>query len=132
MKAASDRTKQCKKLHRLFTILHFLCLFGPFLYYIPQAFILGTVVKKVTFSLILIVTLCLSAFAIFIDAKNRAGLSKSIMWLLIIGVSSCLAEIKAFIYIMAIVSILDEICFLKLRKKYKIALISNKEIDRRQ
>lgn len=127
----SERTKQCKRLSILFLVLHILCLFGPLLYFIPYAYIVGEVGRKLALSLFLIVALCLSVVAIISDARMRGGLAKSIMWILIIGISICLQEIKVFVYIMAIVSVIDELVIVRLRAKYKDALASNKEIDRR-
>ena len=127
----SERTKQCKRLSVFFLILHILCLFGPLLYFIPYAYIVGEVGRKLALSLFLIVALCLSVVALISDAKTRGGLAKSIMWILVIGISICLQEVKVFVYIMAIVSIIDELVIVKLRAKYKDAYAANREIDRR-
>lgn len=75
----SERTKQCKRLSILFLVLHVLCLFGPLLYFIPYAYIVGEVGRKLVLSLFIIVALCLSVIAIISDAKTRGGLVKSIM-----------------------------------------------------
>lgn len=115
----------------LFGILHFLALFGPLLYFIPYALAVGAVVEKLTLSLFMIVGICLSVGAILGDAATRAGLFKSIMWLLIIGIILCLDSVKTFVYIMAIVSIIDELFIVKMHAKYKLAYAANKEIDRR-
>lgn len=128
----SERTKQCKKLSILFTVLHFLCLFGPLLYFVPYAFIEGNTGHKLALSLFLIIALCLSVFAIISEAKTRGGLAKSIMWILIIGISICLKEVETFVYIMAGVSILDELFIVRLNNKYKDAYAANREIDRRE
>lgn len=127
----SDRTKQCKKLVILFSILHFLFLFGPMLYFIPYAFITSEPGNKLVLSIFLIAGACLSLVAIFTDVKHRSGLTKTMMWVLIIGISICLQEIETFVYIMAIVSIIDELVIVRLKEKYKVALAANKEIDRR-
>ena len=127
----SERTKQCKRLSILFLVLHILCLFGPLLYFIPYAYIVGEVGRKLALSLFLIVALCLSVVSIISDAKTRGGMAKSIMWILVIGISICLQEVKVFVYIMAIVSIIDELVIVRLRAKYKDAYAANKEIDRR-
>ena len=127
----SERTKQCRRLSILFLVLHILCLFGPLLYFIPYAYIVGEVGRKLALSLFLIVALCLSVVAIISDAKTRGGLAKSIMWILVIGISICLQEVKVFVYIMAIVSVIDELVIVRLRAKYKDAYAANKEIDRR-
>ena len=127
----SERTKQCQRRKTLFSVLHFLCLFGPLLYFIPYAYYTGEIVQKIALSFTLIVSVILCVISIVIAATHRAGLHRTILWLLMIGVLFCLQEIKSFIYLMAITSIIDEMVFVKVRDHYKAALISNKEIDRR-
>lgn len=127
----SKRTKQCRNLRDLFTVLHLLCLFGPFLYYIPSSFINGQPGEKLALSLTMVVALILGAFSIIADAATKGNLIKTIMWTLVLGVCICLPKISTFIYIMAIISILDEIVIVRLRDKYKTAYLANKEIDRR-
>lgn len=128
----SDRTKQCKNLSLLFGILHFLCLFGPLLYYIPYAFASGETGQKLGLSLFAIVAICLMFLAIISEAATRAGLIKSMLWLLILGITMCLTEAKTFIYVMAIVSVVDELIIIKLKDHYKNKYSANVEIDRRQ
>lgn len=125
------RTKQCKNRKNLFSILHLICLFGPFLYFIPYGYITGEVTQKICMSFSVILSMLFAVFSIIIDAKQRAGLHRCILWILIIGVLFCLKEIQAFIWIMAITSIIDELVFTRLADYYKTALISNKELDRR-
>lgn len=128
----SSRTIQCKNLANMFSILHLGCLFGPLLYFILYAFATGPVGNKIALSLFLVVAICLSLLAIFGEAKTRAGLNKTIMWILIIGILMCLAEAKVFIYTMAILSIIDELFIVRLKDKYKDAYAANREIDRRE
>jgi hypothetical protein len=127
----SARTKQCETLKVIFAILHALCLFGPLLFFIPYGFSIGVAAQKITLGLTIIVSLCLGVASIMASAEAKAGLSKTIMWVLMIGVLVCLTEVKTFIYIMAIVSIIDELVIVKLYKKYKDAYAANREIDRR-
>lgn len=129
--AQSSRTKQCRLLKNIFSILHFLCLFGPLLYFIPYAYVTGETVEKIALSFTIIVSVVLCVFSLIIAATHRAGMHRTMLWFMIAGVLFCLTEIKTFIWIMAITSILDELIFTKLRDYYKAALISNKEIDRR-
>ena len=49
-KYVSDRTKQCKILTTIFGVLHFLCLFGPLLYFVPYGYATGAVVEKIAMS----------------------------------------------------------------------------------
>lgn len=130
-KYVSDRTKQCRTLKNVFGLLHFLCLFGPLLYFIPYGYITGETVSKIGMSFTIILSVILSVISILVSVTARAGLHRCIMWVLISGVLFCLKEIQVFIWIMAITSILDELVFTKVRDHYKAALISNKEIDRR-
>lgn len=128
----SDRTKHCSNLYILFTVLHFICLFGPFLYYIPYGFATGEPSQSVALSLAIIISLLLAAFSVFVDTKSRAGMPKTITWILIIGVLIALKEVETFIYIMSIASILDELLIIRMRAKYKDMYVANKEIDRRK
>lgn len=127
----SKRTKQCKTLSLILGIVHFLCLFGPLLYFVPYAYIVGTTGRKLALSMFLIIAVCLSLVSIITSAKTRGGLAKSIMWLIVLGITMCLMEVKTFVYIMAIISIIDELIIVKLRDKYKNAYLANREIDRR-
>lgn len=130
-KYVSDKTKQCRTLKNVFGLLHFLCLFGPLLYFIPYGYITGGTVSKIGMSFTIILSVVLAVISILVSVTARAGLHRCIMWVLISGVLFCLKEIQVFIWIMAITSILDELVFTKVRDHYKAALISNKEIDRR-
>lgn len=129
---ASDRTKQCRNRKNIFGLLHFLCLFGPLLYFIPYGYITGETVEKIGMSFTVIVSIMLIAISMLVSITHKAGLHRCILWVLIAGVLMCLAEVKAFIWIMCVTSILDELVFVRLKDYYKSALISNKEIDRRQ
>ena len=127
----SKRTKQCRGLKILFTILHFLCLFGPFLYFVPYAFYVGEVASKIVLGLSTAVSIVLAAVSVIVDQTAKAGLQRSVLWTLIAGVLFCLDSVKTFIWIMAGTSLLDELVFVKLKNRYSTALISNKELDRR-
>ena len=129
---ASGRTKQCRNRKNIFGLIHFLCLFGPLLYFIPYGYITGETVSKIGMSFTIIVSIMLAAISMFISVAHKAGLHRCILWVLIAGVLICLTEVKTFIWIMAITSIIDELVFVRLKDYYKAALISNKEIDRRQ
>ena len=130
-KYVSDRTKQCKTLATIFGVLHLLCLFGPMLYFIPYGYATGETVEKIGMSFTIIASVILAAISILVDVTSRARLHRSIMWILIAGVLFTLKEIRVFIWVMAVTSILDELIFTKIRDHYKAALISNREIDRR-
>lgn len=128
----SERTLQCRRRKRFFAFLHFICLFGPLCYYLPYGFVTGQPAEKIGLSFTLIATVLLILINIIIDQAHRGSIHKTIMWILIIGVMFTLEEIKPFIFIMATVSILDELVIVKILDYYKAALISNKEIDKRE
>lgn len=130
-KFVSDRTKSCKFKKNLFSFLHFLCLFGPLLYFIPYGYATGATVEKIAMSFTIIASVVLAFISIIVSVTARAGLQRCVMWILITGVLFTLKEIQVFIWIMAATSIVDELVFTKLKDHYKAALISNKEIDRR-
>lgn len=127
---ASKRTKNARVAHIIFSILHFICLLGPFFYFIPAAFIAGEVVQKLALGLTTILALVFAAISLLVDVKHRAGLHRSILWILVLGLLMSLAAIKPFIWIMAIASIVDELVFVKLAEHFKTVKNTNKEIDK--
>lgn len=127
----SKRTIQCRRRKILFSFLHFLCLFGPFIYFIPYGYITGEMGSKIIMSISIVTSLILALISALSDVKHRAGLHRSILWGLIAGVLFCLQEVKTFIYIMAITSLIDELIFVKLKDYYTSAEIANKEMDKR-
>ena len=56
---------------------------------------------------------------------------RSAIWLLVLGVYICLQNIQTLLIMVAVCTILDEIVFTPLHKKYKNLYIINKEIDKR-
>ena len=130
-KKISKVTKKAKIKCAIFTILHILCLIGPFLYFVPYAFIVGEVTSKLVLSVSMIASFILAGISFMVDVKHRAGLHKSIIWLMIAAIIYALSSIKPFIWIMAIVSLADELMFARLREHYHRKHIINKEIDQR-
>lgn len=130
---ASDRTKQCRRLKWLFIVLHIVLAFGPFLFFVPYAFATGKIGEQVGLTLSVLVSLVLLVFSIISDIKHRAGLHKAVFWLLIGGVILCLEaiDIRVFVWVMVVVSLLDELLICPLKEHYIAALLANIEIDRR-
>lgn len=127
----SERTKGLNACKIIFFIIHIVLLFGPFIYFVPQAFILAQEGEKLALTLGIITCLILSLIALISDAKTKGGLARSIIWLFILVITMCLSEIKIFIYVMSIASLVDELLIYKIytivKSKYQI----NKEIDKR-
>lgn len=128
----SPRTRHCRKLSTIYTVLHLLCLFGPLLYFVSYGLIIGEIVSKVALSLTVIVSIILAAISFIVGVKHKAGLHRTILWTLISGVLFCLTQVKPFIWIMSIASILDELIFIRLKDKYKTLAQTNREIDLRE
>jgi hypothetical protein len=106
-------------------------MFGPLCYYLPTAFAVAEPAARVTLSFMFILCVILSAIMLIVEAKTRTGLAKSMMWLLILGITWCLQEVAIFVQIMAITALVDELIVTRVASHYKAALIANKEIDRR-
>ena len=116
----------------LFTLLHILFLFGPFLFFIPYAFGTGETAEKVVLTMTMVVSLIVLVISIMVDITHRAGLHKAVLWMLVGGVIVCIQGIETtFIWIMVAVSLLDELVITPLAAHYKTALTANKEIDKR-
>ena len=129
----SKRTKQCRCLKWLFLSLHVAVLVGPMLFFIPYAFSVGKVGEKVGLTMSTLVSLILLVFSIVSDVKHRMKLHKAILWILIGGIILCLEsiDVRVFVWVMVIASIIDELVFCPIYEHYKDALLANIEIDRR-
>lgn len=127
----SERTNQCFIAKVIFTILHFLALFGPFLYFIPYCFATSGVGTQIGIGFAMVVAIILCVIALLIDQKHRQGLHKSSFWVLTAAVAYALESVTPFVFLMAGVSLIDELLFVRLKDHYSTALLANKEIDRR-
>jgi hypothetical protein len=119
-------TRKYKILSGLFAVLATLCLIAPVGYYTVYAFIAGQVAQKFTLGMLCITALILTAF----NAINKAHLRCPI-FIILLGVYIALSEITVMLVILAITTILDELVFTPLHKKYKNLYIINREIDKR-
>lgn len=127
---ASNRTKKARILAIIFSVLHILCMLGPFLYFLPMAFINAAVVEKLSLGLTTILCLVLAAISMIVDVSHRANLHRTILWVLILGIMICLSEVQVFIYVIAITSIIDELLIVRLAERFKTIKNTNKEIDK--
>lgn len=128
----TERTKQCKRRKIIFSILHYLAMLAPVIYFAIFVIVTGAVVEKVAMTLDIIVVLILGVLSIFSDVRHRGGLHKTMLWAMIAGIVWCLERANTFIIIMAICSILDELIFVKQMNKYAELTRTNKELDRRE
>lgn len=112
-------------------VLHFLAMFGPFLYYIPFAFVTGTPKTSYVVCSTLVISFILLVVSFVIGVTHRAGIHKTIFWVLLLGLTFAVKNQLTLIIVMALASILDEIVFIPLKDKYKRLYETNKEIDKR-
>jgi len=119
-------TKKYKKLKTLFLLCSILCVVGPLVYYTIKAFMQGEQVEKFVMGMMFIVALIFTAINIFFKCHLR-----STIWLVLLGIYVCIDKITALLIVMAITTLLDELIFTPLYKKYKNLYIINKEIDKR-
>lgn len=112
-------------------VLHFLAMFGPFLFYIPYAFATGSEKSSYGLAVSLVVAIILLVVSFIISAAHRAGLHKSIFWIILFGLITAVENQVTLVVVMSVVSILDELLFVPLRDKYKRLYETNKEIDKR-
>lgn len=127
----SKRTKHCRNLKILFTIFNFLCMFGPCIVFVVIGYKQGETAEKLTLSMTIVLAIVLAVLGLILDVKHRGSLHKSILWILVLGIMSCLEEVKNFIYVLAIVSLVQELLISRLKDRYSELTRTNKEIDRR-
>lgn len=128
----TERTKSLQKIYGWLTFFHIVCFLGPLLTFIIIGYASGTSTQKVTLSLTLAISIILALISLVISATHRAGLHRTIMWIIIIGILACLKSIESCIWTLAITSIIDELILIPARNKYKELVTINKEMDKRE
>lgn len=126
MSTASERTKHCRILYWVLWSVSLLLTIGPMLGYLIYGFATAEVHKKLVLSLTTICALVFGVISILTKKKIR-----SLIWLLMIGLTVALNNITVLVIIYAICSILDEFLVEPAVDRYKTMLISNKEMDKR-
>lgn len=102
-----------KTKRNLFFILSFLATFGPFMYYGIKAIIEGEPVEKFALSMFSIVAVIIAVVAAMLKVHLR-----SVIWILLLGVYFCLDNLIGVILVVAICTILDELVFSPVYKRY--------------
>lgn len=124
----SNQTKKCRRAYWILTILSFILVMGPLLYYVGAAYLAGSIVvtKKLALSATLILTIILWAIGTIQKIAYRSKI-----FLVLLGLYFCLDSIIMPLVIISICQITDEIIITPARKRTKIRLITNKELDKR-
>ena len=129
MAEISERYKHVKKCHTWYFILHLACILGPVLGFAIYGLANSPTDEKVIFSLTTTVAIIMALITlVFQDVGAKARMQKTITWILVIGIIYMLNDLKPFIWIMAITSVLDEIIFAPSYVRYGELVRTNKEI----
>ena len=137
MAKLTKRTKDVRKLSRIFFFISLCCFVGVAIFTVIATFtriggseksgmdILSTALKTQLISLSITTIICV-ILALFIKEKIRTT-----VYMLALVINSILFK-EAGMYIILAVWFIDEYVFAALHKHYKQLLIINKEIDRRE
>jgi hypothetical protein len=129
----SERTKSLAIKKVIISTLHYLCMFGPIISFVIYGFCSSTVENgnKVILTLLSVTGIILALISLVVNLKYRAGIQRTVMWVMTLGILNVLNNASTFIWILAITSIIDEILFVPALDKLKRLVETNKEIDRR-
>ena len=107
-------------------ILSFLCSFGPLITFVIMGLIESESQEKVVLTMTLIGAICLALIA----ALKKINL-RSVSYIIMIGLWVALDRLLPFILTIAICTMLDELIFSPLHKRWKEDYYTNKQIDKR-
>lgn len=119
-------TKKYKNLSVIFFILSTFVTFFPVIFYTIKGFLNGSPVQKLSLGMLVTAALII----VIVNFLFKANL-RCIIWILLLGIYICLDNIIPLILMVTIGTILDELVFTPLHKRYKNLYIINKEIDKR-
>lgn len=107
--------------------LSFLCTFGPLIAFVIMGYTQGTeTTEKLCLTMTLVTAIILSLIAIMKKIHLR-----STVYILMIGLWAALDELLPFIITIGICTILDELIFAPLHKRWKEDYHTHKQIDKR-
>lgn len=122
----SDITKSYKIKHRLLSLLSIVLLLGPILAFTIMGFIQGEIHEKLVLGCTLIIAIILVVINVVMKYHIR-----STLWILVLGIYTCMDNIMPLLLTIAITTIIDEFIITPLNKKYKGLYVINNEIDKR-
>jgi hypothetical protein len=125
-KKTSNPTKKYKTLTLFFTILSFIAVAAPLIYYFATGFMIAEVTEKFVLSVSLILALVLTTVSVLAKMHIRAPL-----FIIILALALILDSIFPLILWICIGTIVDEILLTPLRKHFRNKYVINKEIDKR-
>lgn len=122
----SDVTKGYKTKYKSLSLLSFVLTIGPLIAFTILAFINGEVHEKLVLGCTVVIALILLIVNVVMKYHIR-----STLWILVLGIYTCLDNILPLLLTVAIATILDEFILHPLAKKYKNLFTINNEIDKR-
>lgn len=125
-KKASNPTLYYRSLAIVLDVLAALLLFGPVLGYGIAGLIIGTTVAKFVMGSMFVVAIIMTIMGLLMKLKFRC-----IIFLLLIGIHACLANIMSLLIVFAVTSIIEEIFVTPAAKKMHEAARTNALMDQR-
>lgn len=119
-------TKSYKFKKNLCGIISLLCSFGPLVVFVIMGLVQGEGKEKIVLTLTMISAITIAAIA----ALKKIHL-RSVTYIIMIGLWVALDKLLPFILVIAICTILDELIFTPLYKRFKEDYYTNKQIDKR-
>lgn len=119
-------TKSYKVKKDIMFLLSVLCSFGPLIVFTIMGLAQGEGVEKVSLTITAIASIALGVMAVLCKIHLR-----STIYILMIGLWIALDNLLPFIITLMICTILDEIVFTPLHKRFKEDYHTNKQIDKR-
>lgn len=122
----TDMTKKYHKLYILFRTLSVIVIFAPMLYYVIKGFIEGETTEKLTLTGTFFIAIILTVVNVLFKYSIR-----STLWIIVLGVYSCIENIMPLLLMIAIGTIIDEFILTPLYKSYRNKYTIHREIDKR-
>lgn len=119
-------TKKIKKKRDFCRAISLLLLLAPLIVFVVIGFVNGTPNERVPLGISLFVALILTLINAVFKFKIRSAL-----WVLMWGLSVALNHISTLIMILMFSTLVDELIFVPLAKKYSISYKTNMELDKR-
>ena len=130
---SNQRLDTLKRKKRFLQFFHYSLMLGPLIGFAIKGLVYSVqcnTAYKVVLPLMVSASILLAVIGLMIDIKYRAGLHKTIFWSMVLVISYSLQSVKAFLWILAVDSILDELLVRPLYHNCKQKLMVCKEVNR--
>ena len=124
----NDRTKRFAALYRLMALFSLVCTVGPITVFTIYAISNGEIGSKQKLTLGLCLLVCL--LLVIINTIKKYNL-RSPVYIMILGIHTCIQNLALLFIIMAVTTALDEFVFTPLKREFRMKYTINKEIDAR-